>query len=57
MNMFEINKIRCHKGGGWNPVRVEGDSIIGTKGFFNAFDFLSFFKWRFDLVLMCECKS
>lgn len=42
MNMFEINKIRCHKGGGWNPVRVEGDSIIGTKDFLNAFDFLSF---------------
>ena len=40
MNMFEINKIPCHKGG-WNPVRV-GDSITGTKDFFNAFDSPSF---------------
>lgn len=56
--MFEINKIPCHKGGGWNPLSVEEDSIIGTKDFFNAFDFLSFFKWRFVLVLMYErCKS
>lgn len=39
--MFEINKILCYNGGGWNLVRVEGDSIIGIKDFFNVFDFLS----------------
>lgn len=42
--MFEINKIPCHKGGGWNPLRVEEDSVIGTKDFFNTFDFLSFLR-------------
>lgn len=46
MNMFEINKIPCHKGGGWNPSRVE-DSMVGTKDFFKAFDFLSFLNRDF----------